>query len=405
MKLFHAKFAERRHGKTRILEEDFYLSDEKAVRRRLREQGYYPISVDQRKEALFTWSNVRSRAWQLQLLKALRFQGGLSSLGTALLNIIEAETDPKRRLAFLPARTVLKGGGSFSDALKSLKLFDAATMAIITAGERAGDLKGVIQHAIEHTEEKGKSIKMVMTVLGWLAFDIINIVGFVWAAQFGFIPYLKQQGVKTTDPAAIKRFEEAISIASAVNMTLLVLVTTTVIMVIGFAALYWFNRYKPEHFTSKLLLRMPIMSDYLRNISMKDGCKLITRLIRGKVPLADAIDIISSTTTEASCRVYWLEAKKRIMAGAVPAKALARWPLNKGEIDQLLTAQSSDQLAEVYAAIAEERDFMAKAGQRRLFMTGIIFMIVMAVGVVLSILYLLMVQNQSFLDNISELRT
>ena len=405
MKLFHSKFAERRHGKTTILEEDFYLPDEKAVRRKLRSQGYYPISVAEQRESLFEWTSVRSRAWQLQLLRSLRFQGGLSSSGTALLNIIEAETDPKRRLAFLPARTVLKGGGAFSDALRSLRLFDAATMAIITAGERAGDLKGVIQHAIEHTEEKGKNIKMIMTALGWLSFDIINVVGAVWGAQFGFIPYLKQQGVKATDPAAVKRFEEAIGIATAVNMTLLVLITATVIGVVVFAALYWFNRYKPEHFTAKLLMKMPVVSDYLRNISIKDSCKLMVRLIRGKVPLADAIDIITQTTTEPSSRLYWSGAKARIMAGAEPARALSRWPLNKGERDQLLTVQAADQLADVYAAIAEERDSMAKADQRRLVILGIIALIVMAGGTVLSIVYLLMVQNQSFLDNISELRT
>ena len=74
------------------------------------------------------------------------------------MNIIEGEQDPRRRLAFLPTRTVLKGGGAFSDALKELKLMDAPTMAIITAGERAGDLKGVIQHAIEHVEQKGSLV-------------------------------------------------------------------------------------------------------------------------------------------------------------------------------------------------------------------------------------------------------
>ena len=203
----------------------------------------------------------------------------------------------------------------------------------------------------------------------------------------------------------MKRFEEAIGIATAVNMTLLVLITTTVVGVIGFVSLYWFNRYKPDHFTAKLLLKMPVMADYLRNISMKDSCKLMVRLIRGKVPLADAIDIITQTTSEVSCRMYWAESKARIMAGAEPARALAKWPLNKGERDQLLTVQSSDQLAEVYAAIAEERDTMAKADQRRLVIMGIIAMIVMAGGTVLSIVYLLMVQNQSFLDNINELRT
>src|SRR3984957_20703620 len=206
MKLFHAKYAQARPGGVNILEEDFYLPDAHSVRRQLRSKGLWPISISELKPTLFEWMDVRSRAWQTQLLRALRFQSVSASAGTALLNIIEGEQDPRRRLAFLPTRTVLKGGGSFSEALRGLRLMDAATMAIITAGARAGDLKGVIQHAIEHTEEKGKQYKTVIAALSWLSFDITNIIGAVWGAQFGFIPYLKNQGIKSTDPKAIARF-------------------------------------------------------------------------------------------------------------------------------------------------------------------------------------------------------
>ena len=229
MKLYHARFAQPRPGGINILEDDFYLPDMHAVRRQLRNRGFWPITIREQKPPMFEWMDVRSRNWQIQLLRALRFQSATASAGTALLNIIEGEQDGRRRLAFLPTRTVLKGGGSFSDALRDLRLMDAATMAIITAGERAGDLKGVIQHAIEHTDEKGKQYKTVMAALSWLSFDILNIIGAIWGAQFGFIPYLKGQGTKATDPEALERFNQAIKIATWVNGTLLVLITGFII--------------------------------------------------------------------------------------------------------------------------------------------------------------------------------
>ncbi|MFA4995163.1 MAG: type II secretion system F family protein [Bdellovibrionales bacterium] len=405
MKLFHAKYAQMRHGSVTILEDDFYLPDEHAVRRQLHNNGFNAISIREQKPKLFEWSDVRSRDWQLQLLRALRFQGATASAGTALINIIEGETDAKRRLAFLPTRTVLKGGGSFSEALRALRLFDAATMAIITAGERAGDLKGVIQHAIEHTEEKGKQTKIIVTALSWLSFDIINIVGTVWGAQFGFIPYLKRQGTKASDPEAAAKFNDAINMATWVNMTLLILITALIVGGLGFAALYWFNRQKPDHYTSKILMKMPIMSSYLRNAGMKESCKLMQRLLKGKVPLAEAIDIITESVSEPSCTLYWKECKSRIMAGVDPSHALARWPLTKGERDQIMTIQSVDQLAEVYAAIAEERGLMSKTDQRRLAISGIIIMMALAGATVLMMIYLLSVQNQSFLDSLKDLRS
>ena len=277
-------------------------------------------------------------------------------------------------------------------------------MAIITAGERAGDLKGVIQHAIEHTEEKGKQTKVIITALSWLSFDIVNIIGTIWGAQFGFIPYLKNQGPKGTDPDSVEKFTRAINIATWVNMTLLIVVSSIVLGGLIFVALYWANRQKPDHFTSKFMMKAPVMSSYLRNVSMKESCKLMQRLLYGKVPLADALDIITESVHEPSCRLYWTESKSRIMAGVDPSRALSRWPLLKGERDQIMTIQSVDQLAEVYTAIAEERGLMAKADQRRLAILGVVTMMGLAGATVLVMIYLLMVQNDSFLDSLKGLR-
>jgi len=405
MKLFHATFAQPRPGGiVTVLEEDFYLPDQHAVRRQLRGKGYWPIRIREQKPPMLEWLDVRSRGWQVQLLRALRFQSASASAGTALMNIIESEEDPRRRMAFLPTRTVLKGGGSFSEALRELRLMDAATMAIITAGERAGDLKGVIQHAIEHSEEKGKQTKKVLAALSWLSFDISNIVSAVWGAQFGFIPWLKKEGTKSTDPVAVEKFNHAIKVASWINGSLLVVITLIIVAAVILVGLYWFNRHRPDHFTSKMMMRAPIFSSYLRNTGMQDSCKLMTRLLNGKVPLAEALDIIIESAIEPATNLYYKEAKNRVMAGVEPARALARWPLTKAERDQIATIQSVDQLAEVYTAIAEERGLMAKADQRRLTILGVVMMMFFFGATVLTMIYLLMVQNQGFLDSMNSMR-
>jgi type II secretory pathway component PulF len=404
MKLFHARYAQRQAKIIKVMEDDFYLQDIRSVRRHLRSRGFWPISIREQKPPMFEWMDVRSRGWQVQLLRALRFQTGTASAGTALLNIIEGETDQARRLAFLPTRTVLKGGGSFSEAMKALRLMDAATMAIITAGERAGDLKGVIQHAIEHTEEKGKNLKTITAALSWLSFDIVNLVGTIWTAQFVGIPYLRDQGSKSTDPAVIERFQTAITRATWLNGTLLVLVMGSITAVVGLVVLYWFNRHRSDHFTSRLMMKAPILSSYLRNTSMQDTCKLMRRLLEGKVPLADALSIIIESCFEPMTRTYWSKSRERIMAGGEPRRALCREPLSKGERDQIATIQSVDQLAEVYGSIAEERGLMAKADQRRLTISGVMITMFFFGATVLMAIYLLMIQNQGVLDNLSSMK-
>jgi hypothetical protein len=402
MKLYHAKFAKAGAGTVSVMEDDFYLPDVHSVRRQLRSKGFWPITIQEEKPPLLEWFDVRTRAWQVQLLRALRFQSVTASAGTALLNIIENEQDPRRRLAFLPTRTVLKGGGSFSEALKALRLMDAAVMAIITAGERAGDLKGVIQHAIEHTEEKGKGLKVIISALTWLVFDISNVVSVVWMVQMKGIPWLKDN-YKGTDPDKTAHFNHAVEIASWINGGLLVLIMALIIGGSTLFGLYWANRHRSDHFTSRMMMKAPILSSYVRNVSMQNTCKLMRRLLMGKVPLADAITIIVDGTNEPATRLYWNESRARIMAGVDPARALARWPLKRAECDQIATIQSVDQLSEVYESIAEERGSMAKSDQRRLTVMGVVLMMVVLGAVVLNAIYLLSIQNEGMLDGITSM--
>ncbi len=405
MKLFRARFAQSTiGGAVLVQEEDFYLPNEHAVRRKLRNRGLWPIRIYEQKPPLFEWMDIRSREWQMQLLRAIRFQSATASAGTALLNIIEGEEDPRRRLAFLPTRTVLKGGGAFSDALRELKLLDSATMAIITAGERAGDLKGVIQHAIEHVEQKGTQYKALIATLSWLSFDIVSVIGSIWGAQFGFIPYLKEQGTKAKDPEAVAKFEQGIQNVTIINGVMLVFSTIIILAIIVFVLSYWRNRYKQEHFTARLMMKIPLLSTYFRNISLKDTCKLMTRLLHGKVPLAEALAIIIQSSVEPAARAYWTDCRNKIMAGIGPARALARWPLTKAERDQIVTIQSVDQLGEVYESIAEERALMAKAGQRKIVKFGLFLLIGLSGVTILTTIYLLMLQNQSFLNDLNEIR-
>lgn len=151
-------------------------------------------------------------------------------------------------------------------------------------------------------------------------------------------------------------------------------------------------------------MKLPIFSSYLRNVSLQDTCRLMSRLLQGKVPLTEAVEIIKQSTVEPAAQTYWREGQGRIMAGVEPARALARWPLSKAERDQIVTVQSVEQLSEVYESIAAERTLMAKADQRKLVKLGIYLLMLLAGVTILTTIYLLMLQNQGFLNSLSELR-
>lgn len=405
MKLWNVRYAVTLPGgHVSVREEDFYLPSQDEVRRVLRAKGLWPIKITERKQDMFEWMDVRSAAWQIQLLRALRFQSATTSAGTALLNIIEGETDPRRRLAFLPTRSVLKGGGSFSEALRQLKLMDAATMSIIMAGERAGDLKSVIVHAIQHVDEKGKQMKLVMGALGWLSFDILSIISTIWGAQFTFIPYLKTSGNKSsTDPVAAKKFNDAIETVSVINYSLMVITLGGAAAIAALGMIFWKNRHKADHYASRMISKLPLISSYMHDATMHDTTKLMSRLLKGNVPLDEALKILIDSCIEPITRNYWRECLSRVMAGVDTAKALARLPLTKQESDQLRSIQSLEQLSEVFESISEERHSMAKTGQKKIMMFGVILTMVLFGAVVLTMIYLLSIQNQGFMDSMKDI--
>lgn len=405
MKLWHAKYATvLPSGLVKVDEEDYYLPTMNDVRRQLRTHGHWPIRIEQRRKPLLEWMDVRTRAWQLQLLRALRFQTTTTSAGTALLNIIENESDARRRVAFLPTRTVLKGGGAFASALKELHLFDAATLAIILAGERGGDLKGVINHAIQHIEEKGHQIKAFTGALGWLMFDIISVIGSLWGAQYGFIPYLRDAGIKSEDAAAVEKFTKSLNMAATVNGCLMWLSTLVSIGAAWVVYSFWMNRHKTDHLAARIMTRVPFFSAYLQNSSFHDTGKLMARLLRGRVPLDESIQILVGSSVEPSVRDYWSGCHRRIMAGADPMRAMARHPLNKAERDHMAKIQSVDQLAEVFEAIATERQLAAKDDQRRIILMGIMALVFLFTAVVLTMIYLLTLQNQGLNESLKGMR-
>jgi type II secretory pathway component PulF len=149
-----------------------------------------------------------------------------------------------------------------------------------------------------------------------------------------------------------------------------------------------------------MMMQIPVFADYMRCASLKENFKLMTRLLRGKVPLADAVDIIVESTNEPASRIYWTECKDRLMAGVEPSRALRRWPLTKAECDQITTIQSVDQLAEVFDALGEEREDMTKTYRRKVMVTAVALAMVVVGAVILNAIFLLWIQNEGTFNDI-----
>ena len=404
MKLWHARYAIPARNGVRTEEADFYLPSATAVRRAIVERGHVPIAVDPRVPAKVEWWDIKTTGWQIQLLRALRNQLEHVAPNTALQRIAENESDRRRKIALTPVLRVLAAGGSFGDALRALNLFDRPVLAILTTGDQSGGLAETIDHAIAHLEEKAKQRRSMLMTLGWLVFDLVSIVSSVFGTQFWYLPYLRQSGIQSHDPAAIARFQHYLSLAEWVNGGLVVLCTAMMLAMIVAGAMFSYDRRWATTIIASCAVRLPVFSSYALHASMVDTSLMLSRLLRGRVALDKAITIVAENTLETRVKAYWRACLDAIDKGSTPQRALARPPWSSMERQHIMAIQKGSQLADLMPKLAQERTFKAAAARRNLVLIGVVFlMTVFGIGVAVSA-GLVWLQNEGLVATMDSMR-
>ena len=78
-----------------------------------------------------------------------------------------------RQNILAPAREALSQGLGIIDALKTLRIFDQSSIAILAASEKANKLRDGIPHAIETITQKRKNTRALGGTMAWLGFDVL----------------------------------------------------------------------------------------------------------------------------------------------------------------------------------------------------------------------------------------
>lgn len=156
MKQWLAEIASETTSGPKRSKETFFLPTPNDVRREVTKRGAYVLWIREYSRSPLERLLARSSWWQIQLLRGILFRSSATSPGVALWKIIEVETNPMRQNILAPAREALSQGLGVIDALKTLRIFEQSTIAILAASEKANKLRDGIPHAIETITQKKK---------------------------------------------------------------------------------------------------------------------------------------------------------------------------------------------------------------------------------------------------------
>jgi type II secretory pathway component PulF len=388
----------------RKVQADYFLPNQASVRREIAKLGGTIVSIEARKQAWFN-REFFSRDYKVGFLRAVSFQLGAGiSPGRSLALVITGETNPSKRRSLEPALEVLNRGGSFLESVEALQMFDHGTLSILSAGELVGSIRDVINSAIEHMEEKGKTWKILLAAFGWLWFDISTGLSAVAGVQWTALPWLRENGISSKDAAAVEKFNHALNMAYIFNTILLVVAIAAIgfFTIIGLS--YLFFGTKKRHLGNVLLGKVGFLHRLMVHTGFGETFYVVGRMLKGHVQFSEALKVAIESAGIDEIRTYWKEVHKKVLQGDTIDHAMSSDYLTRPELLQISAHQDSAQLARVVLNIAAERTEAARRGLRKVVSGAVVATILYTVASVGNVIYVVAAQGSglnSTMDGVS----
>lgn len=342
----------------KVMTEAYYLPTMADVRNEIAKKGGYVLTIRPHERSAFERWLARSSWWQVQLLRGIQFRSTVRSPGVALWNLIQSETDPRRQNILSPAREALSRGLGVIDALRALNVFDHGTMAILAASERSNKLMEGIPHAIQSITNKKKNRRAIIGTMSWIGFDIFSIVQGMFWGKDKIIGWFRSNPPKEAD--ALEKYNMVVHRLEFL-WGFLTWFAVAMAAFMGWAIIsFWNNRGKKDWPTARIVRGIPLIGAYLRDLGFADSTAAAARMVRGRVPIADALFQASEATTIPEVARYWINARDDLSRGVSLGAALDRDPLTKGERMELAGVSDLEQVATVMDSISEMRQQASK---------------------------------------------
>ena len=366
----------------------------------IRQRGGLPLDIKAVKPKP-AWLNNVNRAYKLQMLQAINYnvRGGMSA-ARALEMVVEGETGANRGM-LNPALTVLRTGGTFPEAMRSLGFFDSSTLSIIEAGERTGRMKDSLNAAAGHYEKTSNGLKAMFGAVSWTLLDIGFAVSSIIGLRFSLLPTLADTA-KTTGETEAEReaFKALVDQAYLVNDVLiggtLVLLAFVFLGIYGYAANVRSIRDRAE----AIMARVPSLGSALLNTAISTSFTVAASMLKGGVGFLPSASTAAVGADHLEVRDFWATAVNRVETGETIPRSLSSPLLNSSEAMLIASHTTQRELGEVLERIAERRDGIALAASKSFALWMFVASMMYSGIAVMFTLYVVYVQNKQMMSRV-----
>lgn len=274
----------------------------------LESEGYRVFSVAGASEGLSSLVTGSTKGKKIKQADFLLFNQQLSALLRAGIPVLQSINLLKTRSASSRLRSVLadveekiKNGIPLSEAFESQGIFPRIYTASILAGERSGALDDVLARFVDYLRRSVGVSRKLRGALAYPAFLLIAAILMVSFLTLYIVPRMsdlfKSLSANRTLPT-ITLVVLWISNTLAANMVWLLPLLIIVAVVLAF----WLRTNTGKLFLHKLLLKIPIAGQLIRNIATAQLARSLSTLISGGITVPDAWDISSQAIANLELR-------------------------------------------------------------------------------------------------------
>lgn len=377
----------------------FYLPTVEAVRDAVRQEGGHLLTIREHEPSFSEKFMSKSIFWQIQLLRGIQFKSTTTSPSVAFWRLIQAEKNPRTQNILAPAREALSRGLGVIDAIKSLNIFDHATLAILSASERSNKLQEGIPQAIQNIMQRKKNMAKIVGLLGWIGFDLFSIIQSLMSGRGMILGYFRSNVPK--DPKVAEEFTRTVDNLEIFWDVLLYFAFAMAAAAVWIIISYRMNRGKTDWPTARFVRRIPLIGSYMRDLGLSDTTMAAARMLRGQVPISDTLRQAALATNVPEISQYWIDSYNDLSRGISLGTALDREPLTDSERTELMTVNDMSQVATVLESISDIRIEKSNSKYKMIVLGAFIFMsfyLLLAFGSAIFALQLMNVSTDSMME-------
>ncbi len=329
------------------------------LRQRLTEKGLYPLTIRRRgglPAAAPSFLNGRRR--RLAQDEFLLFNQQFVTLVRAGLPIMQAlellaerAARPGLRAILADIRQRVRGGASLSDAFGAQEIFPEVYTTALLAGERSGNLPGVLEQYITYQRITSGLRRRLLTTLVYPTLLIIVAAGVLSYVILYVVPqFAALYGEMQSQLPALT--VTVLTLAQGARSWALLLVVLGVAAAVGMSVAS--RSAGGAQFLDRMRMGLPIIGDIVLKFRLTQFCRTLSTLLSSGIPLVASLEVCGGAMGSPVLRHALAGAAQGVREGKSLHQALEESRLMPGLVTEMIeVGESTGALPAMLTSVSE----------------------------------------------------